>query len=174
MGLYHVAISGRDRRHLSALSVKLRVVVVGYRESERGIVVDAYVPEKKIAWLEKKGYVVKRLEEIDGPARRRQAEGRDAVDKRLKNGRYGDVIWGGGYLTTEEVEAAIELGARNHPGYFEHIALPNLTWEKRRCHAIRIGKGKGKRRPAVCFVGGVHGREWGGPDILVYFAMRLL
>ena len=48
MGLYHVAISGRDRRHLSALSVKLRVVVVGYRESERGIVVDAYVPEKKI------------------------------------------------------------------------------------------------------------------------------
>jgi murein tripeptide amidase MpaA len=26
----------------------------------------------------------------------------------------------------------------------------------------------------ICFLGGVHGREWGGPDILVYFAMRLL
>ena len=26
----------------------------------------------------------------------------------------------------------------------------------------------------MCFIGGVHGREWGGPDILVYFGMRLL
>ena len=35
-------------------------------------------------------------------------------------------------------------------------------------------QGGGKRRIAVCFIGGVHGREWGSPDILVYFAMRLL
>ena len=66
------------------------------------------------------------------------------------------------------------LGEQNHAGYFERIPLPNLTWEKRRCHAVRIGKGAGKDGPAVCFIGGVHGREWGGPDILVYFAMRLL
>jgi murein tripeptide amidase MpaA len=32
----------------------------------------------------------------------------------------------------------------------------------------------GKKRPAICFLGGVHGREWGGPDILVYLGMRLL
>ena len=66
------------------------------------------------------------------------------------------------------------LGEKNHAGYFERIPLPNRTWEKRRCHAVRIGKGRGKGRSAVCFIGGVHGREWGSPDILVYFAMRLL
>jgi murein tripeptide amidase MpaA len=174
MSIYHVAVTGRDRRHLTALGAKLRVIVVGYRQEKRGIVVDAYVPGEKIEWLKRHGYGVTRLEQVDAPDRQRQAEGRAAVDTRLKRGRYGDVIWGGGYLTADEVEAAIALGAKNHAGYFERIPLPNLTWEKRRCHAIRIGKGRGRRRPAVCFIGGVHGREWGSPDILVYFAMRLL
>src|SRR4029434_7952358 len=114
------------------------------------------------------------LEEVDDHDRQRQAEGRTAVDNRLKRGRYGDGIWGGGYLTADEVEACIASGEKNHAGYFERIPLPNLTWEKRRCHAVRIGKGRGKRRFAVCFIGGVHGREWGSPDILVYFAIRLL
>jgi murein tripeptide amidase MpaA len=31
-----------------------------------------------------------------------------------------------------------------------------------------------RRTDEVCFIGGVHGREWGSPDILVYFGMRLL
>ena len=174
MAIYHVNITGRDRRHLSALSGRLRVVVVGYREISRGIVVDAYVPSEKLGWLERKGYEVKLLGQIDAPARNRQDEGRAAVSSRIKHGRYGDVIWGGGYLTSDEVEGAIVLGEKNHSAYFERIPLPNLTWEKRRCHAIRIGKGRGGRRKAVCFVGGVHGREWGSSDILVYFAMRLL
>ena len=174
MSMYHVEITGRDRRHLSELGGRFRVVIVGYRETARGIVVDAYVPAEKIAWVERRGYAVKRLEAIDGHARKRQAEGRDAKQARIRHGRYGDVIWGGGYLTVDEVEAAMVLGERNHAEYFERIRLPNLTWEKRRCHAFRIGKGQGKRRRAVCFVGGVHGREWGSPDILLYFAMRLL
>jgi murein tripeptide amidase MpaA len=114
------------------------------------------------------------LEAVDAHDRTRQAEGRTAVARRIKRGRYGDVIWGGGYLTADEVERAMVLGEQNHPGYFERIALPNLTWEKRRCHAYRIGKGAARTRPAVCFLGGVHGREWGGSDILVYFGMRLL
>jgi murein tripeptide amidase MpaA len=80
---------------------------------------------------------------------------------------------GRGYLTVEEVERALVLG-ENHGAYFERVPLPHLTWEKRRVHACRIAKGNGRGRPAVCFIGGVHGREWGGPDILVYFAMRLL
>jgi murein tripeptide amidase MpaA len=174
MALYQVSIMGRDRRHLTALRTKLRVVVVSYRETKQGIVVDAFVPGEKIKWLEKRGYTVTKPKAVDAQARRRQVEGRAAVDNRLKRGRYGDVIWGGGYLTTDEVEAAMQLGEKNHGAYLERFPLPNLTWGKRRCHAVRIGKGRGKRRPAVCFVGGVHGREWGSPDILVYFAMRLL
>ncbi|HKE45220.1 MAG TPA: M14 family metallopeptidase [Steroidobacteraceae bacterium] len=174
MALYHVSITGRDRRHLTALGAKFRVVVVGYRETKQGIVVDAYLPEEKIGWVERKGYAVKRHEKIDPLARQRQAEERAAVGARMKSGRYGDVIWAGGYLTADEVEKAVALGEKNHRGYLERIPLPNLTWEKRRCHAVRIGARRGERRPAVCFIGGIHGREWGSPDILVYFAMRLL
>ncbi len=173
MSICHVAITGRDRRHLSELGAKLRVIVVGYREEKHGIVVDAYVPSQKIDWLKRKGYGVEPIEEVDVGDRARQQEGRVAEERRIKGGRYGDVIWGGGYLSTEEVETAMALGEQRHAGYMERFALPHLTWEKRRCHAIRIGKGGGKR-PAVCFLGGVHGREWGSPDILVYFAMRLL
>ena len=170
MSTLHVAITGRDRRHLTALGPKLRVVVVGYREDERGAVVDAYIPSEKVGWLERKGYGVTPLEAVDAHDRKRQTEGRTAVASRVKRGRYGDVIWGGGYLTTDEVEAALVLGERNHAGYFERIALPHLTWEKRRVHACRIGRNGGlaggngasrRRRTAICFIGGVPGREWG-------------
>src|SRR5262245_33363698 len=92
MSLYHVAITGRDRRHLSALGPKLRVVVVGYRESRKGIVVDAYVPAEKVGWLKRHGYGVAPLENVDAAARQRQKEGRVALDARLKQGRYGDII----------------------------------------------------------------------------------
>jgi carboxypeptidase T len=174
MSTLHVAITGRDKRHLAALGPKLRVVVVGYREEKHRFVVDAYIHADKVAWLKRQGYGVTRLEQIDAHDRARQAEGHAAAARRLKKGRYGDVIWGGGYLTAAEVEQAMVLGERNHGAYFERIALPHVTWERRRCHAFRIGKGDGRSRPAVCFIGGVHGREWGGPDILIYFAVRLL
>ncbi len=174
MAIYHVEITGRDRRHLAALGPKLRIVVTGFREDKRGAVVDGYVRGDKIEWLKRKGYGVTRLEKVDAHDRSRQKEGRKAVARRVKEGRYGDVVWGGGYLTAAEVEKAIALGAQNHGAYFERIPLPHLTWEKRRVYAFRIGAGKGKSRPAVCFLGGVHGREWGGPDTLIYFAVRLL
>src|SRR6476659_7673799 len=172
MALLHVAVTGRDRRHLSELRNKFRVVVVGAQETPRGIVVDAYIPAERVDWRRKKGYAVELLEEVEAPGRARQAEGRAAAEARLKRGRYGDVIWGGGYLTVDEVEAAIVLGEKNHPEVVERIPLPHLTWEKRRCHAFRIGS-DGTKRPAVCFLAGVHGREWGGPDILVYLGMIL-
>ena len=174
MAILHVFVTGRDRRHLSELRNKFRVVVVGARETDDGIVVDAYIPAERVDWLRNKGYGVEIVEEVETPGRERQAEGRTAVETRLKRGRYGDVIWGGGYLTVDEVEAAIVLGEKNHPKVLQRIPLPNLTWEKRRCHAFRIGTGDGKTRPAVCFLAGLHGREWGGPDILIYLGMRLL
>ena len=83
MALYHVAVTGRDRRHLTELGTKLRVVVVGYREEKRGIVVDAFVPAEKIAWLQRQGYGVTRIEKVDGSDRKRQAESRAAVRVRL-------------------------------------------------------------------------------------------
>jgi murein tripeptide amidase MpaA len=177
MSLTHVSIEGLDRRNLTALSTRHRIVVVGHKENRRTgkVTIDAYIQPRQEKWLKERGFVVTRIEEIDAPARRRQKEGRRDAARRLARGRYGDVIWGGGYLTVDEIERAMELGEENHGDYFERIALPNKTWEKRRCHAMRIGKRSStKKRLGLCFTGGVHGREWGGPDILVYFAMVLL
>lgn len=72
MALYHVAVTGRDRRHLTELATKLRVVVVGYREEKNGIVVDAYVDSEKIKWLERRGYGVVRLERVEEHDRQRE------------------------------------------------------------------------------------------------------
>ena len=174
--LIHASVEGLDRRSLTALGTKHRIVVVGHKENPRTgkVTIDAYIQPRQEEWLRKRGFTVTRLEEIDAAARQRQKEGRRDAARRVAKGRYGDVIWGGGYLTVDEVERAMELGEQNHGEYFERIALPHKTWEQRRCHAMRIGKRGGKKRLGLCFLGGVHGREWGSPDILVYFAIVLL
>src|SRR5512134_60364 len=125
MGLVHVTVTGRDRRHLAALGPKLRIVVVGFREDEHGAVVDAFVQEEKVGWLRRQGCTVEVLERVDLHDRQRQDEGREGVGARLRRGRYGDVIWGGGYLGVDEVEAALELAETNHAGYYERIRLPH-------------------------------------------------
>ncbi len=53
------------------------------------------------------------------------------------------------------------------------ITLPNPTWEGRSCRAIRIHQGPDPARGGVYFLGGIHAREWGSPDILINF-IRLL
>lgn len=181
MSVLHVSIEGLDRRSLTALGTRHRIVVVGHREDARTrkVTVDAYITPLQQKWLRRHGYPVTLIEEIDARARERQKEGRRSTEKRLARGRYGDVIWGGGYLNADEIERAMLLGEKNHADYLERFALPHKTWEQRRCHAVRIGNGRvgngrGAKRVGICFISGVHGREWGGPDILVYFAMRLL
>ena len=116
MSLFHVSIEGLDRRALTALGTRHRVVVVGHKENARTgkVSIDAYIAARQEEWLRKRGYAVTRLEEVDAPARQRQKEGRRDAANRLARGRYGDVIWGGGYLTVDEVEAAMVLGEKNH------------------------------------------------------------
>jgi carboxypeptidase T len=176
MAYDHVVITGGDRREFVKLGLRHRIIVVDFREDKkRGLIVDAYLPPGKAGLLEKRGYRVTVIEDLTAGDRQRLAERQQSLARRTAQGRYGDVVWGGGYFTPDEIERAIELGAENHAGYFERIALPHKTWEKRRCHAVRIGKGRGGgRRPGICFIGGVHGREWGSADILIYFSIRLL
>jgi murein tripeptide amidase MpaA len=78
------------------------------------------------------------------------------------------------YLNVDEVESALTV-ATSAPfsGFTQLIALPNLTWEGRQCHAIKIANGGGANRPGVYFLGGVHAREWGSPDILINFVEQL-
>src|SRR4030095_416216 len=132
MSVLHVSIEGLDRRSLTALGTKHRVVVVGHRENARTgkITIDAYITPRQEQKLQRHGYVVTRLEAVDAHARERQQEGRRSTAKRIARGRYGDVIWGGGYLNADEIEQAMVLGERNHGSYFERVALPYKTWEK--------------------------------------------
>jgi murein tripeptide amidase MpaA len=78
------------------------------------------------------------------------------------------------YLNVDEVESALQAAAGPaNAGFTQLVALPNLTWENRQCHAIKIANGSGPGRVGVYFLGGVHAREWGSPDILVNFVERV-
>jgi carboxypeptidase T len=78
------------------------------------------------------------------------------------------------YLNVRQVESALLAAARppNDP-FTERITLPNGTWEGRTCRALKIAKGSDSERMGVYFIGGVHAREWGSPDILISFIHRL-
>src|ERR1700756_420100 len=78
------------------------------------------------------------------------------------------------YLNVTEVESAVSV-ATSAPftSFTQLITLPNLTWESRQCHAIKIANGSGSGRPGVYFLGGIHSREWGSSDILINFVEQL-
>jgi carboxypeptidase T len=78
------------------------------------------------------------------------------------------------YLNVDEVESATtQTNGAGNAGFTELITLPNPTWEGRTCHAIRIHQGPGPARGGVYFLGGIHAREWGSPDILINFLQLL-
>src|SRR5262245_38044749 len=108
MSLLHVSIEGLDRRSLTELGTRHRIVVVGHRENARTgkVTLDAYITPIQERWLRRHGHPVTLLEKVDARARERQQEGRRSTAKRLSHGRYGDVIWGGGYLNADEIERA--------------------------------------------------------------------
>ncbi|MFN0070490.1 MAG: M14 family metallopeptidase [Chloroflexota bacterium] len=80
----------------------------------------------------------------------------------------------GGYLTPEEIESSIQALAAAHPGKAEVVGLPELSWEQRASHALRIRAGTGAQRVGVLLTGCMHAREWGGADICLAFATNLL
>jgi len=77
-------------------------------------------------------------------------------------------------LNTTEIESALVNFETSYPTMCQRVALPEQTHEGRTCHALRIAKDYDPQRPAVLILGGVHAREWGGPDIVVNFAGDVL
>jgi murein tripeptide amidase MpaA len=78
------------------------------------------------------------------------------------------------YLNVDEVESALSVAvAPPNTGFTQLITLPHLTWEGRQCHAIKLASSSGPGRIGVYFLGGIHSREWGSPDILITFIERL-
>lgn len=79
-----------------------------------------------------------------------------------------------GYLTAEEVEAALMNLSEDHPDLVELIELPHQTWEGRVSNAVRIGSSFHSDLPTVLFTGSMHAREWGGSDICLSFLLNLI
>ena len=78
------------------------------------------------------------------------------------------------YLNVDDIESSLANAASGPNAPFTQlIKLPNKTWEGRECHAIKIGHGQQTGRPGIYFLGGVHAREWGSPDILINFVEQL-
>jgi murein tripeptide amidase MpaA len=78
------------------------------------------------------------------------------------------------YLNITEVESALTVAtSAPYAGFTQLIPLPNLTWEGRKCNAIKIANGSDPGRPGIYFLGGIHSREWGSADILINFIEQL-
>jgi murein tripeptide amidase MpaA len=77
-------------------------------------------------------------------------------------------------MNITEIESALIHFETAYPQLCERIKLPEETCEGRSCHALRIGKHPSAEQLAVLIIGGVHAREWGGPDIVINFAGDLL
>lgn len=79
------------------------------------------------------------------------------------------------YLNVEAIESYIISLSQMYPSLCKAVELPNKSREQRIINAIIIGKNKeDKTNSSILFTGGVHGREWGGPDICVYLAADIL
>jgi carboxypeptidase T len=78
------------------------------------------------------------------------------------------------YLNVDEVESALAVAAAApNAAFTQLVTLPNQTWEGRTCHAARLASGGGANRPGVFLLGGVHSREWGSSDILIFLLEQL-
>jgi len=107
---------------------------------------------------------------------------REAARHVSKTNRYlgprGGGAWGPAsftpYLSVDEIESALQTAAADHPALCQLVTLPNLTYEGRTSHAIRVAGGAMTNRKGVLLVGGAHAREWGSSDILVTFLQQLI
>lgn len=167
---YHVTIYGSDRPAMADLVRAHQVTVVGQTlaEHDEGYRVSAIADQDTINRLDEAGYRVERHEDVDEHAAASMAQ--VGTDNRF---RAEVVAPARTYLNVEEVETALALAAGPaNADFTELITLPTPTWEGRTCTAIRIHHGSAAAR-GVYFLGGIHAREWGSPDICINF-VRLL
>lgn len=175
MPRYRITVSGKDYDAMADLVRKHKISIAGHtvKKLAKGRYrVHAHADGAQIRALEKAGYKVKQHEDVDKAGKQRQAEFRAARKKRLAEGTQVAEV--GRYLTVTEVESALSaVAAPPNDSFTELITLPQKTWENRVCHAIKIAKGDSQGRPGIYFLGGIHAREWGSPDILINFVEQL-
>jgi len=177
MAQHYITITGRDYDAMADLVRKHKVGVIGHTAQKLAgtrYSVRACATAAQIRALQKAGYKIKQHEELDKAGRQRQAEFRSAQKKAIR-AEAATVAAAGGYLSVAEVEAALATAAAPpNDSIVKLIEFPHKTWENRECHAVKIANGSGLGRPGIYFLGGVHAREWGSPDILINFVQQLL
>ncbi|HEX7138854.1 MAG TPA: M14 family metallopeptidase, partial [Vicinamibacterales bacterium] len=172
MARFRVTVAGKDYDAMADLVRKHRVNIAGHtgKKVRRGYVVDALVDQDQIDRLRAVGYGVEVREDAQEEGKKRQAEVRSMAVRTAAT----HVASADHYLTVGDVEQLLaNAAAAPNTAFTQLIPLPNKTWEGRNCHAIRIGKGNQANRPGIYFLGGVHAREWGSPDILINFVEQL-
>lgn len=140
------------------------------------IVVPGLIDAAQKEMLEARGYTVEVEGDADAIARERLAEvspaNRFADSRSLDDFDARTIL---GYMTAAEVESALAALAAANPALVTLITLPFTTWKGRTSHAVRLRAGASPAaRPGVLFTGSMHAREWGGSDILVSFAVKLV
>lgn len=78
------------------------------------------------------------------------------------------------YMNVDEIESALISLAAAYPATCQIITLQNPSIEGRTCHAVRLGTASATEREGVLITGGVHAREWVGPEVCVSLAADLL
>ena len=155
---------GLDLKHRAARQeVRSRFVVPGILKAE------------EIAQVRAAGYEVTIIRDLTAVAEARKRdvyrENRFVTARRAADMAARTVE---GYLTPEEVEAALVNLSSDFPDLVELIELPHPTWEDRVSHAVKIGSAMEAGQPTVLFTGSMHAREWGGSDICLSFLINLL
>jgi len=173
MTQFHARITGRDQQAMADLVRKYKVLVARHTVAKvaEGYCVDAHASDEQIRAMTADGYSVEKREDALAEGKARQAEIRpNAAAAPRAEFTVAKVA---SYLSVDDVEAALAAAVKAPFDEFTAlIKLPNATWEKRVCQALKIGKGAGSR-VGIYFLGGVHAREWGSPDILLHFIQLL-
>ncbi|GJH18447.1 peptidase M14 [Caballeronia novacaledonica] len=173
MTQFHAKITGRDQAAMTDIVRKYKVLVARHTVEKvpHGYRVDAHATDEQIRALTADGYTVERLEDAHAAGKARQEEflahAAGAAAATLS------VAKSAGYLSVDDVEKGLAAAAAApYADFAKLVQLPSQTWEKRACHALKLGKGGGER-VGIYFLGGVHAREWGSPDILLHFVQLL-
>jgi murein tripeptide amidase MpaA len=145
------------------------------KEGVDRFIVPGILTDEQIERVKKAGYAVEDLTDLSGIARERVKEvskiNRFAEIRAIVDFAERDIL---GYMTVDEVEAALANLHTLHPDLVTLMVLPHKTWENRTSHAVHLRAGKKSDRPGVLFTGSVHAREWGGSDICVNFLVSII
>ena len=173
MPRYRVRIAGKHYDTMADLVRKHRLNIAGHTGKKAGrsrYIVDAFADSDQIEQLKSEGYSVDVREDVDEVGKKRQSEIRSLTTRELAR----NVATANHYLNVPDIENSLAAAATgSNAGFTRLIKLPNKTWEGRECHAIKIGQGSVTSRPGIYFLGGIHAREWGSPDILIHFVEQL-